>query len=431
MKKKLIQKKIVKSPRLNTGEVNFIYDICKGYLGKKNKMSIPGEIRHRVIFDYLRKNGCTGIFFKFLENTDMQIPEDFMEAYRAEYLAIEIKNTLYMKEAERVDEICRGSDIDYVMMKGAALIESVYKDKGVRPLSDIDLIVASREKAAQLIEGMQVKKGSGINFAKRYKDYVRMICPVYNKQYDEHFEIEVYFPVAESFYPLPELIFNISHRLFKKTHRTNNITVPDPSLHFLILLVHQLHHHLGARLIWSLDMACLVNENLDVMDWDVIIYECRRMEFKDALFHILQMLKTTFGVDIPERVLKEAGSKAGLNYGILEEMVSAKNVIMDSFGGGKMWLYPALSWRKLKTIILYLLFPFLFNDQTCKWYTFNLGNKKKKRIIGELASVTIFKHKYTGRKNLFKKIAGTIVVFVFSLVSLPVLIYYNLKHRPS
>ena len=414
---------------MNSGEVNFIYDICKWYLGEKNNISIPGGIRHRVIFDYLRKNGCTGICFKYLENMDFQVSGELMEFYMAEYLSIEIKNTIYMKEAERVDKICRDSNIDYVMMKGAALIEAVYKDKGVRPLSDIDLIVESREDALRLIELLEGEKHSGENFiSRRYKDYVRMSCFVTPGQFDRRIEIEIYFPVEESYYPLPELFFNNADRLFKKARRINNINTPDPSLHFLVLLVHLVHHHLGARLIWYLDMAFLVDEYLDSMEWDVIISECKRLEFKNILFQILQMLKTKFRLKIPGAVLKATGSIPAFNDGFLKEMVSARNVIMDSFGGGEIWQFPALSLHNFKTIIFYGGIPFSSNDQPYKWYTLNWSSKRKKRIMGDLASVLFFKHKYSGRQTIFKKIAGGFIVFLFSLISLPFHLYYNLKN---
>lgn len=429
MKKKLIQKKTVKTPRLNSSEVNFIYDICKWYLGKENKILIPEGIRHRVIFDYLRKNGCTGIFFEYLDNTAIQIPGELMESYRAEYLSIEMKNTIYMKVAERVDKMCRDSNIDYVLMKGAALIEAVYKDKGVRPLSDIDLIVASREDALRLIERLNGEKHSGENFiSRRYKDHVRMSCFVYPGGFDRRIEIEIYFPVEDSYYPLPELFFNNAHRLFKNARRINHINTPDSSLHFLILLVHLVHHHLGSRLIWYLDMAVLVDEYLECMEWDFIISECKRLEFKNILFYILQMLKTNFRLKVPEAVLKEAGSTPAFNDGFLKEMVSARNVIMDSFGGGKVWQYPALSLNKFMTIIYYGGIPVSSNDQPYKWYTLNWSSKRKKRIMGDLASVLFFKHKYSGRKTIFKKMAGGFITLLFSLISLPFHLYYNLKN---
>lgn len=422
---------MIKTPRLNRREVDFIYDFCQCYLRKETNISRPQGIRDEVIYDYLRKNGCTGIFFKFLEDTGFQIPVELMEAYRGEYFSIEMNNTVYMKEAERVAGVCRRSGIGAVMMKGTALIESVYREKGLRPLSDIDLIVSSRRQALRLMELLQSETHPGINFAGRFKDYLRTSGTLYNKQYDRTIEMEVYFPVEACYYPFPELFFNISGRLFKggRAQRVNNLDIPEPSSHFLVLLVHLVHHHLGARLIWNLDMACLVNEYPGRMDWDFILYECRRLEYKDTLFHILRMLKEKFGLDIPGKVLDEAGRGRGFNHGILKEMVSADNVIMDSLGGGKIWQFPALSLKKSRTIILYSGCLFLFNDQLYKWYTFNLGSKRKKRLMGELIAIFFFKHKYTGRKSVLKKIFGVFFVFLFSLIALPILLYYNFKKK--
>jgi hypothetical protein len=428
MKKKIIKPSRTKLPALNDSEINFIYDICAWFAGKKNQIPGPQGIRYPLLFDYLRKNGCTGAAFKFLEETNFPAPAEFRQRCLDEYLAHEMVNTVFMGTAARVADLCGQSGINYVMMKGVALLRSIYGDQAVRPLSDIDLIVENREAAELLTGRLQGRTQEGITFtSRRYKDYGRINCDVYDESLGREIEVEIYFPVDESTNPMIELFFKHSRRLFSSSGEkgAGELAAPDPTLHFLVLLIHLVHHHLGARLIWHLDIALLVARYGDDLDWEMIVGECKRMQFKDALFNILLTLKTRFLVDIPGEVLSEAGRRPGYNYGMLKAMAAPPNVIMDSFGGGKLWQYPELSLKKLNTLIMYIFYPFLLNDQPHRWYTFNLGNRRRKRLIGELASMTLFAHRYMGRGVMFKRAAGVVFSFLMSLLTLPLHVYFN------
>ncbi|MCP4221042.1 MAG: nucleotidyltransferase family protein [bacterium] len=432
MKKKIIRKKNARVPRLSAREETFIYDICLWGLGKKTDLPKSEGLREDVLFNYLRLNGCGGLFHKFLEASDYEVSDEYREYYRDEFLTILMKNTLYLKVARRVDEIAVACSIKYVMVKGTAMIESVYNENGVRPLSDIDLIVESREEALQLISQL---KGEPVSeddsFSRRYKTYDRMVCPVHDKASDRWVEVEVHFPVKDSIFAMSELFFNIVGPLFRDAERVGGISIPSPTMHFLVLFLHLVHHHIGARLIWNYDIASLVETYGENLDWDVIIRECRELDFGDALFYFLRMLKESFLADVPQAVLEKAEADActGTNHGLLKEMVSGDNVIMDSFGGGKIWRFPSLSLKKLKPIIFFTFFPYLFQDLPGKWYTFNLGSKRKKRVMGELSCMTLFKDKFVGKNTLFKRFMGAAVTLWFSSMALPILVYYNLKSR--
>lgn len=432
MKEKVRQKKITRISKLTKIEKNFIFDICQWYLWKKEKITVPGRIRHEVLFTYLSNNGCAGILFKFFDESDYQIQEKIKGYYRDEYLAILQKNTIFIDTAANIDNICRSARINYVMIKGIALIESIYREKGVRSLTDIDLVVESREKALLLIELLQSKTHMAPTvFGAKFKDQIHFICSIYNQRYGQHVEVEIHFPLRVSIMHSNELFYSISKRLFSKNLRISQINIPDPSAHFLILLFHLVHHHMGARLIWYLDIACLLSEYSKQMDWKMILQECEQLEFKNILFHILQMLKKKFGIDIPETVLKKAGDTPGVNNGILREMVSPKNTIMDSFGGGEIFRHPVLSLKRLKPVILYPLSPFLFNDKKGNWYNFKQNSKREKRIMRDEISIFLFKQTYTDTNNILKRITVRFFSGLFSLISYKILVYYNIKNRKN
>jgi len=364
MKIKVQQKKITKISKLNKIEENFIFDLCQWYSGKKQKIIMPDKIRDEVLFAHLSNNGCAGIFFKFLEDTEYQIPDKWLGYCRDEYFAVMAINTVFKQTAEKVDMICRKANLNYIIIKGIALIESIYREKGLRSLTDIDLIVESREKALLLVELLKSETHLGPTvYGIKFKDHHHLRCSIYNEQYEQPIEVDIHYPIKESIAHSYKLFDSISERLFKHKLRMKGINFPDPSAHFLILLFHLVHHHLGARLIWYLDIACLLNQYPEQMDWDMILHECEKLEFKNILFYILKTLRTKFGINVPATIMKKAAEVPGLNNGILKEMVSPKNIIMDSFGGGEIFQHPAVSIKRLTPVFLYTLFPLLFNDK--------------------------------------------------------------------
>ncbi len=429
--------KIARKTPLNHEEERFMYALCRWYLGKQQDIaeiyaSARGAVREEVLYDYLVKNGCAGLFFKCIDEAGLQVPPDCLERYRSEYMAVEMNNLFYAGAAAEVDRMCRDLDINYVMMKGMALVETVYEETGIRPQSDIDLIVESREQAERLVDRMPGPRHTGVNFsARRYKDWVRTGGTIFIGPAQKAVEVEIYFPVENAVLPMPELFFNISGRLFQSAEQGQNFSLPDPSSHFLTLLVHLVHHHLGARLAWYLDIALAIEKHKDRLDWDFILHQCRRLELSGALSFILEMLGSRFGAAIPAEVLERARAEGrpGYNRGILAEMVSPRNVVMDSLGGGHIWLYPAISISKLKTVLLYSLFMFLFLDQSRFWFRFNLGGVKKQRVLGESVFIFLFKYKFIHTRTVFKRIAGVFFGFLFSLIALPFHVYYNLKRK--
>ena len=226
---------------------------------------------------------------------------------------------------------------------------------------------------------------------------------------------------------MSQLFLNISASLFVNRRRVNEINGLGPSEHFLLLLVHLVHNHLGARMIWYLDMACMIERCGADMDWEFIISESKKLDFQDALYHILHMFKTDLAVEIPGEVLQKAKRRGGYSSGILKRMVSPANTLMDTFGGGKIWQFPKLSVRKLKTILLYGFLPVLLSDQARPWCTFNMGRKRKKYIVGELVSMVLLGMRFAGRRNLFKIISGGLITFLGTLISLPVHVYFNVR----
>ena len=69
------------------------------------------------------------------------IPAEVRDQFKAAYLANVAKNLYSLAELRKALEALQAQDIPVIVLKGAALAESVYGDIGLRPMSDLDLLV--------------------------------------------------------------------------------------------------------------------------------------------------------------------------------------------------------------------------------------------------------------------------------------------------
>ena len=70
-----------------------------------------------------------------------RLPVNLFEALKSEYRNNLIRNTLIFAELTKILSILDGQHIPVVPLKGAHITKMIYRDIGLRPMSDIDILV--------------------------------------------------------------------------------------------------------------------------------------------------------------------------------------------------------------------------------------------------------------------------------------------------
>ncbi len=422
-------KRRIRIPDLTRAEEDCLYNFCRFWLGVEPDIQFgPGKLRFDVLTQLMAHNGCGGIMFSILEQRETPWPEKEILCFRDHYFSILAANELYLKLAVELSDKARRGGTCCLFFKGLGLIGSAYREAGWRPISDIDVLVPSREHALQLarLAGADVETKSR-GFSGRYKEYNRLNSQV--PFVDQNIGMEMHFPMPNPALPLSKLIELARSDLFAgESFLNGRLAVPEPAIHLLLLLVHLVNHHLGTRLIWHLDIAALIRLHANDLDWEKAAAYAERIEYLHVLQAVLDSIHSRFGVAIP-KIDFSRGKRIAMsqvNHGLLATMMSSDNVLGDRFGGRKIWQSPALTLTKLKTIIFYSLFPLLFNDQPKKWYRFNFGNSRKSDMLLGLLALTF----HTVPEKLFPWIRWTMRFMVLPLLSLavfPILFYFRFQ----
>ena len=93
------------------------------------------------------------------------VPVAVAQKLRSSYYANAARNSLLYAELKELLLALRREKIDVVILKGAALAETVYPGRALRPMSDIDLLV-SRERLAN-VESKLLTMGYGVDASTR------------------------------------------------------------------------------------------------------------------------------------------------------------------------------------------------------------------------------------------------------------------------
>jgi len=99
------------------------------------------------IFDCSIKQGITPLFYWSLKklNNSKDVPPETMQGLEKRYYNNLARNMLFYNELNKVLKAFKKANIDVIVLKGAFLAEEIYKNIGLRPMSDIDLLVKEKD----------------------------------------------------------------------------------------------------------------------------------------------------------------------------------------------------------------------------------------------------------------------------------------------
>ncbi|HDN64899.1 MAG TPA: hypothetical protein ENF23_01160, partial [Methanosarcinales archaeon] len=114
-------------------------------------------------WEYLTRNalyhGVAPLLYRNLEGIDdvSLVPERVTAVLRERYYITLARNMIHYDELGTALRVFADAGIDVIVLKGGALAETVYRDIGLRPFSDVDILV--REEDLQRAKEVMTKIG--------------------------------------------------------------------------------------------------------------------------------------------------------------------------------------------------------------------------------------------------------------------------------
>lgn len=234
-----------------------------------------------------------------------QIPKHFIEKIKVKYLITCVANSAIYKDLAEISEVFGKAGIPFILLKGSHLAQFVYKDIGLRPMGDIDILVKKEDlsKAEELLLQM------GYTHPVETKSHLHLPYFVHSKKMKA---LEVHWTITK-----PIWQFNVDIEGLWERARPVGINGTDVLILSLedIMLYISMHavyqHNLRALgLTPYCDIAAIIHGYNHEIDWDKLYLRAHEWGVAKYLSLSLRLTHEIFGINAPDSILYASTSES-------------------------------------------------------------------------------------------------------------------------
>jgi hypothetical protein len=225
-------------------------------------------------------------------------------ALRLAYFRSARRNALAFRELGDILRRLAAAKIPAIVLKGAALAETVYGNIAVRPMADLDLLVQrgqmpgalrALEAAGYIAAEPEARAGLALEFENELA--LRKPGPV-------DAPLELHWSLLDS----PHHQRSMSMDWFWQTARSpllggEGVRVLGPEAQLLHLCAHLVLHHHGQGLLWHHDIAEVIAFYGDAVDWEELLARACAFDLVLPLQTVLPRVAEGWGAPVPPAVL--------------------------------------------------------------------------------------------------------------------------------
>jgi hypothetical protein len=228
------------------------------------------------------------------------VPAELRSAWRTAYLRNGMRNALLFQNLATVLDGLARTRIPVIVLKGAALAETIYGNVALRPMVDLDLLVrpAQAQAALAVLQELgyataDIEERAGVTL--NYENEVALVKPGVVPA-----AMELHWSLFDS--PFYQQRLNLDW--FWASARPATIAgrpaqVLGLEAQLLHLSAHVVLHHQGAGMLWLHDIAELLARQADRVDWNQLLVQAQENDLVLPLQQVLQEVTVAWQVSIP------------------------------------------------------------------------------------------------------------------------------------
>lgn len=231
-------------------------------------------------------------------------PVDVMQRLRAAYMRNASRNALLLAELEQALARLAAAGIPALALKGAALTARLYGNIGLRPMVDLDLLVRREDMTMALatLEAAGYRRphaepSTGVTLAFENEIVLRRADRI-------EVALELHWSLFDSPYyqkQLPTLWFWQTAELAHLGDTPVHVLGAEGEL--LHLCGHLALHHHGQGLLWEHDIAAVMAQGQQTLDWEELLARAKAFDLVLPLQTLLPRLAADWGVPVPAGIL--------------------------------------------------------------------------------------------------------------------------------
>ena len=284
-----------------SSELTFLLMACTGELSTEKTAQLTLFLQqHSPNWDRLLKladqHRITPFLYRTLRETPA-IPEPFLSTLRQECQAIATDNLLKLHEYKRVATLLAGHNIEHISFKGIYLAEHSYPESNLRPIGDMDILVAEKD----LYRAVRILAPDGYQMGEKYQPYLRQAERVMLDKLHEislfkpfyatsRFDIDLHWRVD---FLLREIdSFQLHDLLYPADHQVENQVV--------LLILHHGVNNLWERIGYINDLYFLLS-NADI-DWPWLLEKLKQYRLEILFFVGMHWCQQLWKFPVPSPV---------------------------------------------------------------------------------------------------------------------------------
>lgn len=211
------------------------------------------------------------------------------------------KNSILMHKSLIALETLEQERIEYILLKGAALVAAYYQEPALRPMNDIDILVKREdaEKAFQVLSNLGWQPYPGRTFQQAFHSTYSI-----SLNRDDNVDLDLHWNV----------IHQAAWEGTEKSYWENTEDVPymkrtvkilSPELQILHNLSHGIRWNALSSIRWIPDVCQVIEKRNGDIDWNLLLQEAKDKKLVFTLKHGLNLLSNEFGVAIPSSFMDD------------------------------------------------------------------------------------------------------------------------------
>ena len=321
-------KNIVRGKRQSTwtNEDQLLFYCCK--TKKDDLLELP-DIDWNIFLKKARNEGISPLVFSRLPEiaAHYDLPEYVAEELKKDYYLNATKNALIFEELKKVLGLFNQSKLQVIVMKGAALAETIYGNPALRPMSDVDLLV-KKENLRQVDELLKKlgyspadRSVDDVDFTSTYLTTLDYRNPIKNSP-----SFHIHWHFVNSTIPNESYINHIKMEdIWQDAVKTNIADIETWVMAPHHLLIHLSEHalrvtHSLSKLSYFCDIDRAINyyENPPIpplpkggkgdyygksLDWDLLVRDTFKFNLNKMVYTTLYFSRYFIKAKVPEDVL--------------------------------------------------------------------------------------------------------------------------------
>ncbi len=252
------------------------------------------------------------VYFTLKKNNLLEyVPEDVSEKLKGWYYSLLKRNSLLFNELSIVLKDFETNKIEALVLKGAALAEKTYPEIGLRPMSDIDLLVKNK---AEFQKAELVFKKSGYDSSDEESNETFSNTVLYEKAFfknnSTYTDIDLHHLLPYLGYEKDANGLDNNLRIWQNAEKSvfggQNAWIMSPEDAIANAIGHVAVLHKVENIIFYCDLGFLIDKNS--IKWLEVINAIRYSIASSCAYKVLFRAKNDFSINVPSWVLGELES---------------------------------------------------------------------------------------------------------------------------